>query len=208
MKKFIYFALAAVLALSLAACGGKDDAPSGADTAIEENNDINIEEDTYDVSDTTAESGSVSGGDMESAIAGYLSAIGGPSDITLCGGSEIEFVPANDKVGMFGDNWNISDPDMSFDDLVASLDSQFEAVGFTREPALFGWQWVIRAGVQKLGLIAGEDGTNFSIYMTHMPECYTTDYIAEQEAIMPKIIPAMNAFEKLPENFSMTWKTN
>ncbi|MDR0380761.1 MAG: hypothetical protein LBH86_02015 [Oscillospiraceae bacterium] len=208
MKKIIGLALALTLALSLTACLGRGRVLPALNALNGEGEGEAAAQANAGSGAQPAQAGSVSGKDMEQAIAQALSAIGGPSRITLCGGGSIKFEPANEWVGMWGDSWEISDPDMSHADLLESIDSQLTTAGFTKGGGLLGWQWTVHAGVQNIGLILGnEEGDTITLYMTHFPNCYSAAYIAEQEAVMPKMIPAAWAMEVLPENFLIKWET-
>ena len=219
MKKIIIFALALMLIFALAACNGDsgtdNDKDSGKDngssstkdtTGDNANNNNNSNNNNNNSNDTPAQAGKVSGEQMEKAVANYLSKIGGPSSISLCGGSNIEYEPQNEFWTTWGESWTISDPDMTYIDLAFSVDNQLFAEGFTRSPGAVGSKWTVHAGVQSIGVMITEDGNNIVVYMTHFPDKYSMDFIAEQEAIMPKIIPGASALEALPENFLITWQ--
>jgi hypothetical protein len=118
---------------------------------------------------------------MENAVARYLSVLGGPSNITLCGGSMIEYEPAFDGWTGWGESWAISSPDMEIGDLQASVESQLAEYGFVKDYGLMGYKYVIRAGSESIGIMIAMDGSRLCIYMTHAPECYSETWLAEKE---------------------------
>jgi hypothetical protein len=150
--------------------------------------------------------GGISQSAMEKTVSERLSALGDPVSLTLCGGSSIEFEPENEIITMWGDSWTIKDPNMSLADLRDSVDSQLTAAGFIKDYGLVGSKFVKKAGVKGIGVEIAEDGSSIAIRMTHFAKDYNKEYIAAQEAIMPKIIPGISAEDVLPENFSITWK--
>ena len=213
MKKLFALALALMTVLILPTCGAKDavqdavkDAVGATTAASGTTTRASGGASTAAASSGGTQEGKVSGKDMEQAVAAYLAAIGGPSAITLLGGSEIEYTPYSEWSFFGGDMWEVEDPDVSADDLTASLSAQLEPLGFTKGSSLFGPQWTIKAGAQNLGLMLQYDEDDMcTVWMTHAPEAYSASYIAEMEAQMPTIIPGENALDALPENFSITW---
>jgi hypothetical protein len=198
MKKIFAFALVitlAALALSLAACGGR-------------NNSASTPSASPGGGSGAQSAGTVSGADMEKKVAAYLSAIGGPSSISLCGGGKIEFEPQNEWVSMWGDSWTIKDPKMSYEDLVESVNAQLTAAGFIKDYSMLGFKWVKKAGAQGIGVMLDKDGSAIAVRMTYFAKDYSMDFIKSQETVMPKIIPGISAEKALPENFSITWKTD
>lgn len=146
---------------------------------------------------------------MEKKIASYLSEIGGPDEISICDAESFTYKSSGDLVmSMYGDEWNLYGVKTTKSELFASLDKQLiENCGFQKDSDLMGQIYFKRAGSKKIGIIVScysEDDTKIdylTIWMSHASECYSQDYIKQQEAIMPDIIPAANALEILPENY-------
>jgi hypothetical protein len=215
MKKFLALTLVLALALSLTACGNDNPAPrsGGGNTQSGGNNNIGGGGDTGNNSTASgsnsgggASAGTVSNSAMESAVAAYLSNIGGPSSITLLSGSKIEYEPANEYWTGWGESWAISDPDISLDDLCASLESQLSDYGFMKDYGVMGYKYIIRAGSESIGVMVAMDGSRLVIYMTHHPECYNSSWIADQNAGSPQFIPGDSALDVLPDNFLISWR--
>ena len=152
---------------------------------------------------------------MEKKIASYLSEIGGPDEISICDADKFDYEPYNEWSFLGGDTWNISGAKIKSADLYASLDKQLiDTCNFQKDNGLLGYVYFKRAGSQKLGITVScennDDGSTstITVYMTHAPECYSAEYIKEQEAIMPDIIPAKTALEILPENYLIEIELN
>ncbi|MBR4341173.1 MAG: hypothetical protein IKP88_00420 [Lachnospiraceae bacterium] len=144
---------------------------------------------------------------MEKKIAAYLSEIGGPDEISLCDFDSVKYEPYTEW-SIYGDQWEVMGAKTKKADLLASLDKQLiDGYGFQRDSALLGETYFKRAGSKKLGIIVycdsdgSSDSISMTIWMTHAPECYSQEYIKQQEASMPDIIPAKSALDILPENF-------
>ena len=188
MKKAFFTLLALLLALSLVACGGDTTPPTSSSVAGSS-------------SQATAKADVTV---MEEAIVAYLSELSDIDSLTLSGG-KIEFSPGNEW-GFVGDLWQITNPDVEYADFKDSLAEQLTAAGFEETSNLLGPQWTVNAGIQKIGLmLMSTDAEEYSLMMTHAAEDYSQEFVKAQEAIMPKVIPAVSALEVLPENFSISW---
>jgi hypothetical protein len=186
MKKITALVLLAAMAVTVAACG--------------KNSKIN-----NDFGDLPYEAGIVSRDDMERAVANYLSKIKGPSKITICGGEEIDFQPYQEDITLLGDTWRIHNPDISYDDLIKSLEKQLSKSKFIKVPALTGFKFILREGVQEMGIMVTEEESVICVYMTHTPESYSGEFISVTKEVTPKIIPGENALFALPKNFHIEW---
>ena len=204
MKKILILILAVILALSLCSCFG-DDAPetSGGQNG-ESGGEVGGESGGNPPTDAA---GSVSQAAMEQRVASLLSAIGGPSSISLCDG-EISYTPGSDW-GMAGDMWTIKSPTVVRSALAESLKSQLESKGFYEKLSLFGTVYALHAGVEDIGLTLfyGEDDeSEITILMTHASEDYSQSYISAREGEMPAIIAGDNAVNAFPDTFKISWE--
>lgn len=185
----------------------KDDSSSNSSSS---NSSSSSSSDSNTSSQSDSKDDSQSGGSdrssMEKKIASYLSAIGGPNSISICDGN-ISYEPWSEW-SIYGDQWTISQAKTTSEELKASLDKQLiDDCDFQSDVSLFGRTYFKRAGSKQLGLMVNVDsednGTTVTIWMTHSPDSYSQDFIKAQEASMPKIIPAANALEILPDNYDI-----
>lgn len=207
MKKIFAVVLSVMMVLVPVGCGGKGGPAS--DQRDNSRQEATTAASVAGESSKSAEPGAVSGSDMEIVVAKYLSAIGGPESISLCGGTSIEYIPGNEW-GFAGDMWEITGPDLAYKDLKASLEEQLIAgAGFKRDYAMTGNIYYVPAGTEKLGLILwgwSEGEGTYTIQMSHTPESYAQSYIESARSAAPTVIGAANALEVLPESFELRWK--
>ncbi len=199
MKKIFAIFIAAMMLLSLIACDTGDTTSKKKDDTeqAESNNSSNKN------NSNNTPVGTLGRADMESWIAARLSAIGGPSTISLFDGSQFEYT----EDGMFfaGDYWEISGVTAAWDDIEASLDEQLLSYGFMKEAAMLGTKWYIRAGSEQMGMTVSLDGDEVTIWMSHKTSEYNQAYIDAAIAKMPDIIPGRTALDKMPENFLLSY---
>ncbi len=200
MKKMLAILIAAVLLLSLVACD-TGDTPSETGNGTEQG--VNNNDNSNKGNSNNNPINSLARADMESWIAARLSAIGGPSAISLFDGSKYEYT--EDGIFFAGDYWEISGVTTAWDDIEASLDEQLLSYGFMKESAMLGTKWYVRAGSEKMGITVSMDGDEVTVWMSHKTSEYTQSYIDEAIARMPDIIPGRTALDKMPESFLLTY---
>lgn len=151
-----------------------------------------------------AQSRQVSESEMETAVAAFLSALGGPSTVRLCGGSEIAYTPGSGTA----DKWVISDSELTAEALFDALKEQLAPYGFFAQISSSSRRLVVRAGVDSIGLTvwnsAGQEGA-VKLSMTHAADCYSPEYLSRCQEQMPALIAGKSALEQLPENFEIQW---
>ncbi len=204
MKTLFASLIAAMMLLSLAACDTGNEPDSSDRNTLVISQDENNNGDNHNNSRSNDHPVAALGrADMESWIAARLSAIGGPSAISLFDGSKFEYT--EDGIFFAGDYWDISGVTAAWDDIEASLDSQLSSYGFKKEVTILGTRWYIRAGSEQMGFTVGMDSDGVTIWMTHKTSDYNQSYIDAAIAKMPDIIPGRTALDKMPESFLLSY---
>ncbi len=208
MKKIFAILLAAMMLLTLIACDTGDTPPAN-DNSAEQGGNNNGNAPNENGNDNPGNGGiqnALARADMESWIAARLSAIGGPSSISLFDGTKFSYT--EDGFFFAGDYWEISGVTAAWDDIEASLDSQLSSYGFKKENGMLGKKWYIHAGSEKMGITVSLDGDEATIWMSHKTSEYNQDYIDAAVARMPDIIAGRTALEKMPESFLLSYNDN
>lgn len=208
MKKISIILIVMLLVFSLAACGlgshndpsgttgpGTEQGTNGADNGQPRNNHSN--------NNNTPVTGSLGRADMEAWIAARLSAIGGPSAISLFDGSSFDYT--EDGFIFSGDFWTVKGVTASMGEIESSLDSQLSQYGFVKSASLLGTNWYIRAGSEQMGFTLMKEGEEVTVFMSHKTSEYNQEYIDAAVARMPDIIAGTSALDKLPENFKIVY---
>lgn len=93
-----------------------------------------------------SESGNATQKQMEDTIVSYFASVSSLTSLTLCGGSSIEFEPADipwQSVAI----WSINNPTVSYAQLAALMSSQLTSAGFTEEEmSIGGYKWSVAVG--------------------------------------------------------------
>lgn len=145
MKKLFVLLLVLTMVFTLAACGDSGKTPSGStdkpDASQSNAPDNQGPGDAENTGDYTQKQ-------MEDTIVSYFSDISSLTSLTLCGGSSIDYEAAG--MIMTVDVWTINDPDMSYEDLAASMQEQLSD-GFEYEVnAIGGHDWTVAVGDKEM----------------------------------------------------------
>ncbi len=214
--------MALILSLAVVACDSGNGDPSDKDTesgdttqstdgksvdSNEEGNDEGNEEGNEDEDDNSSASDALSQAQMESEILRRLSAISELRSLTLCGGSKITYT--KDGMIMAGDWWVIEDPTMSKSEFMDAIDAQLTAAGFVANETFLGTEYTVKAGPGVIGIsiMYDSEGAELTLRTTNHRDEYNMAFIEAENAKLPTIIEGVDIIEKLPENFSVSFRT-
>ena len=149
MKKTLALLLALTMIFALAACGGgKPAGGSGAGDPTSSTSGAEEPNNGGGKGGILTEDGECTQQQMEDTIVSYFSDVTSLSSLTLCGGSSI-YYEADDMITVV-DIWTINDPDMSYEDFVASMKEQLSD-GFEYEAnAIGGHDWTVTVGDKEM----------------------------------------------------------
>ncbi len=213
MKKFTALLLTLIMVFTLVACGGNGDNPGGntdnpgTSQSENKNNETGGNNNNNHNNNGDNPSGSISQAQMEAEILRRLSAISDLSALTLCGGDSISYT--EDGIFWAGDYWIVENPSMSKEDFVSSVEAQLTAAGFVADYGILGTDYTVKAGTGEIGITIwyDSDSAELTLRMTNKREEYSKAFIEAENAKLPTIIEGIDIIDKLPENFSITFKT-